>query len=203
MYRVWHFARTNEWLSLDYYWVEEGLEEEARKARLWVQLPEKDQDLFVAFKMEKSDYSFTVDLVNNSRWDYDRVIVLTGAFASDDDGLLETSKVVREAGPLRAFSKIQIDKSDWYELDFVIWFNLDLIPVSPEQEIKRLTFSLPKYGLGYREELLPIIDTRAMKISLQSRGPRDPVIKEQVKTMDMASKYHKPSPEREAPELRD
>jgi len=85
------------------------------------------QRLFIAFVMDKKDYNFYVHLVNNSPMNFQAVKVFTGGFSSNEDGLLETSKVVREEGPMTACSTLQIDQSHWDELDFLIWYHLDLL----------------------------------------------------------------------------
>lgn len=147
------------------------------------------QSLFIGFIMDKKTYDFDVCLINNSGDYYKKIKVFTGAYVSVDDDLLETSKVVRDKGQLSPYSAVTIDKSDWDELDYVIWYHIDL--VSDNGKISQYWFQLPKYGWGYDENLvrLPIIAKQGMIIELEKRDGEP--ITEEIKTIDMNSKYHK------------
>ncbi|MFA7377621.1 MAG: HD domain-containing protein [Patescibacteria group bacterium] len=147
------------------------------------------QELFIGFTMSESG-DFFVRLINNSHVCYSKVKIFTGAYMSMDDDLLETSKVVRSRGELKPKSFIQIDKSDWDELDFIIWYHLDFYN-DKGQLVKKSWFQLPKYGLGYDENelMLPIVQEKGVIIELDERDGE--VIDEIVDHTDMNSKLHK------------
>ncbi|MCX6782032.1 MAG: hypothetical protein NTW66_02870 [Candidatus Magasanikbacteria bacterium] len=149
--------------------------------------------LFIGFIMEEKAFSFDVYLINNSNWKYKSVTIFTGAFMTVDDDLLETSKVVKVKGPLGAYSSIKIDRSDWNELDFVIWYHLDL--VRADDTVEKYWFCLPKGGGDYDNKVikLPIINRKGMSIELEARNGE--CIAEETKTIEMKSKYHKFSKE--------
>lgn len=119
---------------------------------------------------------------------FQAVKVFTGGFSSNEDGLLETSKVVREEGPMTACSTLQIDQSHWDELDFLIWYHLDLL--DGEGHLLKYWFQLPKYGRGYEEHVsfIPILEKESMVITLDERDGES--IDEEVKTTNMESQYH-------------
>ncbi len=148
---------------------------------------------FVAFIMNKKDYTFEVHLVNPTDIQYVRVFLLSGAFCSlDDDGLLETGKVVKEKGVLLPHSSIVLDASDWDELDFVIWYNLDLYPENSGTPTT-VSFDLPKYGGDYDDkiELLPVLEKKGVRIELVESDRK--IIEETIKTLYMEGKYTKSS----------
>ena len=67
------------------------------------------QEIFIAFIMRDSG-DFNVYLVNNSDFHFYETKVLTGAYMSVDEDLLETGKVVKKKGSLKPRSFIEIDK---------------------------------------------------------------------------------------------
>ncbi len=146
---------------------------------------------FVAFIMNEEDSTFEVHLVNSTDSKYTRVNLLSGAYCGDEDGLLETSKVVREKGELLPKSSIRIDSSDWGELDFVIWYNLDLYKEN-DSILTMVWFQLEKGGGNYDNEvqLLPVIERVGVYIKLDDRGDGEK-IEQIVKHTDMEGKYTK------------
>ena len=67
-----------------------------------------------------------VYLVNNTDQAYSAVERLTGAFCSMDDDLMETGKRMTDMGGLPAASLAELEPSDTGELDFVVWYFLDM-----------------------------------------------------------------------------
>ena len=126
---------------------------------------------FAAF-IYKQYYSFKIYLVNPTNTNYFRVVKLTGGFASDDDVLVETSKVMREIGTLSKKSYILLEESNSYDLDFVIWYHLDLYSEQTPTNPEKVWFDLPKYGWGYEDNIsdLPILNTKGMMIDLKNRN---------------------------------
>lgn len=130
---------------------------------------------------------FEVHLVNPTDQVYERVTILTGAFFSYEEYLVETAKVTSEKGELGATSSILLDRSDIGELDMMVWFHLDLLGIgrtTPEL----YSFHLPKFaGKG---TLLPVLNRNGTRIELEPR--KDSIaIPELVKTLDMAGKTTK------------
>ena len=147
------------------------------------------QEIFIAFIMRDSG-DFNVYLVNNSDFHFYETKVLTGAYMSVDEDLLETGKVVKKKGYLKPRSFIEIDKSDWDELDFVIWYHVDLYD-EKGLVVRQYWFQLPKYGWGYDEKVvkLPVVGEMGMIIDLDQRDKES--IDDEVKHLDMESKYYK------------
>lgn len=151
---------------------------------------------FIAFIKGQNGFAFESYLVNPTDTHYSRVVSLTGALASDDDGVLETSKAIRERGSLPAKFAIPIELDDTIGgLDFLIWYNLDLyerVKPYPFPETKAeplmVQFSFPKHD--YKPELLPILNRQGMKIELQPRKSGK-AIHEEAKGMDMQGGYYK------------
>lgn len=129
-----------------------------------------------------------VYLVNPGERKYENVRMFTGAFEGDSDGLLETSKVVKDLGPLSPQAIRKIDAMTWYDLDFVYWYHLDFFTENnsrPEQ----YQFSIMKaYAWDEKKiALLPIIEMCGIRIELEPRQGED--ISEAVKTIYLESRY--------------
>ncbi len=144
---------------------------------------------FIGFVMEESDSSYEIHLINPTEVAYSRVYALTGAFCGDDDGLIETSKVVKEKGSLSPNASVLLERGDFYDLDFVIWYHLDLY-ANDSTKPMMLWFDLPKGGWGYRAVDLPIVGKQGMFIDLAQRNDNE-TIEDEIKHLDMNSKYHK------------
>ena len=145
---------------------------------------------FIGFIMNKKDHMFYVYLINPSDINYTRIVELTGAYCGDMDGLLESNKIVKEFEELHPKSSLLIDKSDWGELDFVIWYDLDLYRKGSTEENERVLFQLPKYGMGYDSKIenLPIIRKKGLRINLDDRNDNESIEKK-VKHMNMEGGY--------------
>lgn len=135
-------------------------------------------ETFVGFVIDRENYKFDVYLINPTNKHYKRVVLFTGAFASEEEELLQTSRLVKEKGELLPNSALLIDSSDLGELDFVIWYNLDLYPsgaVSPEM----LSFSILKYPWDYKRKVinLPILNKEGMRIDLEIRQSDESIAK--------------------------
>jgi len=91
----------------------------------------------------------------------------TGWFASDDENLIETSKVFKEVGVLDAHNFLSIDMIHWMERDFVIWYNIVLY--NEKDEGIRFAFSvgksLPEDNIVY----LPFINKKWWLIELDRK----------------------------------
>ncbi len=144
---------------------------------------------FIGFVMEERDSSYEIHLINPTNVAYRRVYTLTGAFCGDDDGLIETSKVVKEKGPLSPNASVLLERGDINDLDFVIWYHLDLYT---DESLKpmMLWFDLPKGGWGYKAVDLPIVGKTGMPIELCKRNDTE-TIEDEIKYLDMNSKYRK------------
>jgi hypothetical protein len=67
-----------------------------------------------------------VYLINNTDIRYPNVKRLTGAFCSIDEDLMETGKKVSGPFAIEPRSVYKIEGSDTGELDFVVWYDLDM-----------------------------------------------------------------------------
>jgi hypothetical protein len=105
---------------------------------------------------------------------YERLVSLTGAFVSADDDLLETNKILREYGQLNSMSTMRIDSTDVYELDFTIWYMIDMYEQGNPTPT-RITFSLAKYGWFDKKNHIdiPILDAIGYQIKVFDAGVPD------------------------------
>jgi hypothetical protein len=158
-------------------------------------------DLFAGFIIGDRNHSFELYLVNPSDRFFWKVISLTGAFSGDESSLLETSRERARRGPLPEQFAIPLEIDDTIGgLDFVIWYELDLYEtvrgqnLGPLEEMQskpeKVSLSLPKYGLGYTTEHLPVLNREGMRIPLVPRGEDAETIDEKVKHIRMESVYH-------------
>ncbi len=128
----------------------------------------KKNNLFVGFVIKKEENSFEVYLINPTNTSYSRVHLLTGGYCGVEDRLIQTKQVVREEGNLLPQKSLLIDKSDLGELDFTIWYHLDLYKEGEQEPIK-VRFELPRYHWDIEDVLLPILNVAGKKIELDPR----------------------------------
>ncbi len=163
-----------------------GLTED-EQCRFEYDLASKQPHPFVAFIRNENDFTYEAYLVNQTDISYTRVHSLTGSFCSVDEGLLETSKSVKEEGLLAPHSSLLLEKSDLGGLDFVIWYHLDLYAEGSDEPL-RISFNLPKGGLGCDLSFLPIIEKEGARIELEIRSDGE-TIEEEVKHLKMDGGY--------------
>ena len=130
-----------------------------------------------------------VYIVNPTDETYDKVELFTGMYEGDTDGLTESSKVVRNLGTLMPHSSMKLDSMTWYDLDYHFWYHLDFYRRWCDK--KPLHYSWFEVGFyDWKEEkieLLPVLNTRGMKITLD---PREEVpITEEAKNTHMEARY--------------
>lgn len=96
--------------------------------------------------------------------------MFSGGFASADDDLIRTSTFTKDKGTLQPQSHVLLDESDYDELDFVIWYELELTDMEGRRRVYQ--FHLPKYGAGYEKAVqdIPILRQKGMPIVLRERG---------------------------------
>jgi hypothetical protein len=127
--------------------------------------------VFVAFVKPEEWGDFSVYLVNNTPAHYRRVVTLTGMFASVDEDLLESTRARADRGELLPYSTILLEDGDYRDLDFVIWYHLDLVPADPARQPERLWSQfggLSFVGRGHPERL-PVLDRDGWLIQLRAR----------------------------------
>ena len=153
-------------------------------------MADMSRELFVGFVMSNAyPYEYHAYLVNNSVKHYSRVQSLTGAYCSIDDDLLQTGMGLKERGELPARSYMLIEKGDGDDLDFVIWYDLDLYD-SEGVLVERRNFRLPRLWHHNENDItLPILNQPGEIIVLGTR--QDASIDESVKTLDLGPKYYK------------
>lgn len=146
---------------------------------------------FAVFVVREADFEFDAFLINPSNTSYARVHTMTGGFAGDDNGVLETSKPISEKGQLLSHSALKLETSDLGDLDFNVWYCLDLFVGETDKSIK-LSFSLPKYWFNYEKEatLIPLLNRTGMVIEL---SPREKTIEDESKGLNLAGGYTKTS----------
>jgi len=133
--------------------------------------------------------TFQIYLVNPTGVHYTRVVTFTGAFCGDEEGVLETSKFTKERGALAPHSALLLETSDNWELDFVIWYHIDLYTEGHPTTLERIWFSVPKYW-SYRETImkLPVLNLVGLRIEVLKRNWHG-TIEQEVKQTHMGSQY--------------
>ena len=131
----------------------------------------KSSKPFAAFIKNEQDHHCKIYLVNPTNQKYARVVNLTGAFSTDDGDLVETNMVMREIGELPEHSYKLLEEGESYNLDFVIWYHIDLYNEQSPEKPEKAWFDLPKYGRGYNDTIsyLPVLNTKGMIIELKNR----------------------------------
>ncbi|MDP3986000.1 MAG: HD domain-containing protein [Candidatus Veblenbacteria bacterium] len=130
--------------------------------------------IHVGFVVDEAAATYTAYLINPTDYSYSAIRVLTGAFQGDEDILIETSRQIRDLGPLAPHSASLLENSDIDGLEFVIWYHLDLWIAQTAPPIL-LQFSLPKYHWltlkDYKERLniLPVLNQQGYRIDLSER----------------------------------
>lgn len=131
--------------------------------------------LFVGFVKNDNDFTYEAHLINLANIDFARVVTVTGATASDDDRVLNmTPSKPREWGPLPRQSSMLLEEGPRTELDWVIWYHLDVYPDGHTDPL-RLKFNLPKGHWEYKPTYLFIPPKSGMWIELAQRGPDEPL----------------------------
>jgi hypothetical protein len=142
---------------------------------------------FVAFIKNDPDFTYEAFLVNPTDTTYLRVNSLTWGTASDSDGLLETSKGVREKGQLNPHSAILLEQDTRDGLDFVILYHLDMYEKNALQPMQ-VKFNLPKGHWEYKTTQIPILNREGMIIDLAPRNTHE-TIEQEITHMNMESSY--------------
>ncbi len=151
------------------------------------QVPATYANPFVAFIKNDADFTYEAHLVNPLDTTFLRVNSLTWGIAGDSEGLMQTSKGVREKGQLNPRSSLLLEKDTRDGLDFVILYHLDMY----EQGVQRpllVKFNLPKGHWEYKPEVLPILNREGMIIALDKRHD-DETIKQEITHLEMESSY--------------
>lgn len=146
----------------------------------------ENTDLFLILGKRDKEGLYHVFLANPSNQSYTKVKKLTGAFASDGDNLIETSKAVFDLPDLPPHSCIEIDDIDWMERDFTVWYQLDL--ATKQGDWKYLRGSVPKSLPDEDIKSIDHFNKEGWVLGLLNRDD-DKSIDEIVKTMHMESRY--------------
>lgn len=115
---------------------------------------------------------YAIYLVNNSDVAYERVVSFTGMFASVDDSLLDSSRAGHDWGPLAPRVAMMLEDGDANDLDFIIWYWIDLYVSSKDDPVK-LWFQTHK-GLAVNPGTsLPLLAEPGYVLGLQTRRNRN------------------------------
>lgn len=128
--------------------------------------------VFAAFVKPERFGDHSVYLVNNTPVHHERVVALTGMFMSVDGGLLESTHARSDRGALPPYSAILLESGPPWELDFNIWYHLDLFPADPARPPERVLFQFGRTHFVRRgdPEPLPVLDRDGWPIELTPRG---------------------------------
>lgn len=162
---------------------------EARRRKRELEHKEKansSANPFLILSKRDKEGLYHVFLANPSDIPYTKVKKLTGAFASDGDNLMETSKAVFDLPELSPHSSIEIDTIDYLERDFTVWYQLDLC--TEQRTWKYLSGSVPKRLSDDDIKSIDQFKKEGWILELQERSDSRS-IDEVAKTMHMESRY--------------
>jgi len=91
--------------------------------------------------LDSNEFKFRVYLVNPTEKNYNSFIVQTGTYFFIDDKPVQSNSVKKEFGEFNLNSSILIDESDIGELDFTIWYRIELFQKDLEN-IEKLNFTI-------------------------------------------------------------
>jgi hypothetical protein len=144
------------------------------------------QTLFVAF-IKNDDFTYEAHIVNPTSLAFNRIQALTWGISGDSDGLMTTSKGVRELGRLEPHSSLLLETDTRDGLDFVILYHLDLY-ADYNNDVVLAKFNLPKGHWEYKTTMLSVLNREGMKIDLALRD-EPTTIEQEVTSTDMESSY--------------
>jgi len=125
-------------------------------------------------------------LVNNTDTAYPKIKRLTGAFSSMDDDLMETGKRMTDMAALAAHSFAEVEGSDTGELNFVVWYSLDMTDENGTYVQYGFTLPKPYHWEKYDQLQLPGCDTVLILPLSQRTGD---TIEDYVRDKGLAPKY--------------
>jgi hypothetical protein len=135
---------------------------------------------------------YEVYLVNDSDYTIGNVEMLVGGSASQDDGVLETSKQHLDLGKLDSKAALLLESLDFGMLDYMNWYDLDLH--LNEKELLQISFSFNGWKVGPDTyKTLPVLNRKGTSIVFDLRNGDN--VKDIVKDLDMKSKFTKTSGE--------
>lgn len=144
--------------------------------------PPQYEDIYAAFITDMNDLkdrAFSVYLVNFSENRFLSGKILTGAFEED----VETSKAVFKFAGIDPGSYLKIDWGHRFMLDFVIWYEIDLI--NEDGETFKYNFSIPRSDCMNESKWshIPFLNQRGLLITLKARWD-EKSIDEIIETLD-------------------
>ena len=121
-------------------------------------------------------------LVNDSEYRIDKVEMLVGGFASqDDEGLLETSKTNKNLGQLDSKKAVLLEALDFGMLDFMNWYELDLY--LGNKDYIKISFAFNGWQLTKDNfKQMPVLNKKGYVINFDLRN--SDLIKDEVKGWD-------------------
>jgi len=129
---------------------------------------------YVAFVFDQHTFTYHVHLMNPTDVAYAKVVSETGGNASYGDEVMQTTHTElskSNRGSLPKQSTMFIEYGNEFDLDWEIWYWLDLYRAGHEQPWK-VMLSIPKYGDGYKPEYLRdgmLVGLTGMRIELRER----------------------------------
>lgn len=128
--------------------------------------------LFGAFvQPEANPYeNYSVHLVNDTDINFPRVDARSGEFISTDTAVHEGNVITREAEPLGARSARKLYEGEYWELDFVQWWHLDVYRSEDTDPVK-VWFQTGGFGnlRDVPEERLPLLNVTGQRVALRVR----------------------------------
>lgn len=141
------------------------------------------EKIFAALAVDWDKETYEIYLVNPTGVHYGKVSAYTGAFFSDDDGVVQTSRAAKNMGELRPYSWVRLEDSTTDGLDLAIWYWIDLECANGKRPAEKLMFTVPKYGYAacYEERCgyLPVIEKICPRLDVETR-PGDLSIDDQM-----------------------
>ncbi|MBF0385673.1 MAG: hypothetical protein HQL27_07345 [Candidatus Omnitrophica bacterium] len=132
----------------------------------------KEKKVFAALIIDWDKYEYSSFIVNPTKTCYKEVAIVSQGFSGDDDGLSQRSTSFRKLGSLWSNSAIPLESSDVDAFNWVICFDINLVPYDSNLPVEKYTFHFPKYAMAYdgSKQILPVIYQTGQRIELEPRN---------------------------------
>ncbi len=120
--------------------------------------------LFFALDTKDSEWYYHTYLINESEFHFTSIILESGGFYSDDEGVYPTKTVKIELENLKPHSFMSVDRIDYMEIELNIWYQLKCI--DDKGAVSHYEINLPKWLPEEGVEEIPFLEKKGWIFSL-------------------------------------